>query len=118
MPAFLAAPTRVSWPSKSTLSIESPGWRERVDEAVEINADIPWQAARIWAGSFKSPMASSQPSDFNALTLSGLEVFRTSALTGLPSVLKRSQTRVPSRPVAPTTRIIVTSDKFHPLISQ
>jgi hypothetical protein len=34
-------------PCKSALSIESPGWRETVEEVVEINADIPWQAASI-----------------------------------------------------------------------
>jgi hypothetical protein len=45
--AVLAAFTNASWPCKSTLSIESPGWRETVEEVVEINADIPWQAASI-----------------------------------------------------------------------
>jgi hypothetical protein len=45
MLALLAAFTNASWPFKSTLSIVSPAWRVSVEEAVEINADIPWQAA-------------------------------------------------------------------------
>jgi hypothetical protein len=44
---LLAAFTNANWPCKSTLSIESTGWREIVEETVEINADIPWQAASI-----------------------------------------------------------------------
>src|SRR5260370_16845202 len=52
-------------------------------------------------------MASSQPSDLRAVALSGFDLLRTSALTGCPSALNRSQTRVPSKPVAPTTRIMI-----------
>src|SRR5260370_12727694 len=52
-------------------------------------------------------MASYTPSDSKALTLSGFEFLRTSAVPGCPSALKRSQQRVPSKPVAPTTRIMI-----------
>src|SRR5689334_5903476 len=68
--AFLAAFTRVSCPSASTDCIESPGCLDKVDDAVEITASTPRQAAAIDSASLRSPVHSSAPDARKLSTLS------------------------------------------------
>src|SRR5438552_12151790 len=80
--AALAAFTRFNCPSASTDSIESPGCRDKVEDAVEITAFTPRQAATIESGSFRSPTHNSAPDDRKASIFSFELVARTSAFTG------------------------------------
>src|SRR5215469_10337877 len=61
--ASRAALTRFNCPTASTESIESPGCRDNVDDAVEITPSTPRQAAASDCGSFKSPTHNSTPDD-------------------------------------------------------
>src|ERR1035438_5934024 len=108
-PAAFDASTRLSCPCSSTDSIESPACRDKVDDAVEMTAFTPLQAPASEPVSFKSPTHSSTPHFSRDATFSGELVVRTSALTFSPRFANRRQISVPSRPVAPTTRIILTS---------
>jgi hypothetical protein len=87
--------------------MESPVCRENVDDAVEITADTPRLAWTSDAGSFKSPTASSMPSEASCVAFSEA-ADRTSARTSLPRCLKARQISMPNKPVAPITSIIVT----------
>src|SRR5690348_13039663 len=86
--------------------MESPGCLAKVEEAVETTASTPRQAATIDSGSFRSPRHNSAPDDRRTSTFSFELVARTSALTGSPRLISLWQTSPPTRPVAPTTRII------------
>src|ERR1019366_4250284 len=103
---LLAAFTRFNCPAASTDSMESPGWRDDVADAVEITASTPRQAAATESGSFRSPMHNSTPHDCRAAILSFELVLRTSALTFSPRRASFSQTALPTRPVAPITTTI------------
>src|SRR3989441_4083989 len=108
-PAPRAASTSCSWPSWSTPLIESSGWRESVVEAVEMTVDAPRHAAASDARFLRSPWTISAPWLWSRWTLAGSDVSRASARTDCPRSLRRRQISPPSRPVAPTTRIIVPS---------
>src|SRR6516165_3505477 len=82
--ASRAALTRFNCPTASTDSIESPGCRDNVDDAVETTPSTPRQAAAIDCGSFKSPTHNSTPDDRRSSILSLEAVTRTSALTASP----------------------------------
>jgi len=59
--ARLAASTSASWPRWSTVSIESPAWRDNVDDAVEITACTPVHARSSDASSLRSPRPAPRP---------------------------------------------------------
>src|ERR1019366_10717318 len=103
--APFAAFTRFNCPATSTDSIESPGCRVKVEDAVEITAFTPRQAAAIDWGSFRSPTHNSTPDDRRASIFSFELVPRPSAFTWSPRLVSLWQTSLPTRPVAPTTRI-------------
>src|SRR5688572_13115719 len=58
---LFAAFTRFNCPAASTDSIESPGWRESVEDAVEITESTPRQAVASESGFFRSPTHNSTP---------------------------------------------------------
>jgi len=103
---LLAAFTRFNCPAASTDSMESPGWRDDVADAVEIIASTPRQAAATESGSFRSPTHNSTPDACRAAILSFELVARTSALTFSARRASFPQTSLPTKPVAPTTRTI------------
>src|SRR5271157_1126162 len=98
--------TRFNCPAASTDSMESPAWRDLVEDAVEITAFTPRHVAAIESRSFRSPTRNSTPHECRAAVLSFELVPRTSALTFSPRLASLSQTSLPTRPVAPTTRTI------------
>ena len=59
--ALFAASTRCNCPDSSTDSIESPGCRDKVEDAVEITASASRHATASDAGSLRSPTQSSTP---------------------------------------------------------
>src|ERR1039458_6038518 len=103
---LLAVFPRFNCPAASTDSMESPGWRDNVAEAVEITASTPRHAAASESESFRSPTHNSTPDDWRAAILSRELVPRTSALTFSPRRASFPQTSHPTKPVAPTTRTI------------
>src|ERR1035437_3623715 len=105
--------TRFNCPAASTDSMESPAWRDNVEDAVEITAFTPRQAAAIESGSFRSPTHNSTPHVCRVAILSSELVPRTSALTFSPRRASFSQTALPTRPVAPTTRTILQIGRAH-----
>src|SRR5436305_1909578 len=60
-PALLAASTRSICPIRSTLSIESPCLRDKVDDAVEMTVRTSRHASASEAGSLRSPNTISAP---------------------------------------------------------
>src|SRR5580700_6450280 len=84
--------TKFNCPTASTDSMESPAWRDNVEDAVEITAFTPRQAAAIESGSFRSATHNSTPDDWRAAILSFELVPRTSALTFSPLRANFSQT--------------------------
>src|ERR1700722_5612057 len=103
-PAAFAASTRCSCPASSTVSIESPTCRERVEDAVEITASTPRHAPASEPVSFRSPTNTSTPHPRKDSTFSLELVGRTSALTFSPWLASRRQISLPTMPVEPTTR--------------
>src|SRR4051812_30141399 len=86
--------------------MESPACRVKVEEAVEMTAFTPRHAAAIDSGSFRSPTHNSAPDLRRASTFSLELVSRTSALTDSPRPMSLWQISLPTKPVAPATRII------------
>src|ERR1700733_14812288 len=116
--AAFAASTRCNCPTWSTDSIESPACRDKVEDAVEITASTPRQATASEPGSFRSPTQTSTPHLRRHSTLSAELVSRMSPLTFSPRLASLWQISLPTKPGAPTTRIIsflLKEYSLHPL---
>src|SRR5262249_24216865 len=99
-------------PHKSTESNVSPCCWERIAVGVVMTATVPAQARPNEARSFKSPSTSLPPRRLSVSFFTESEVDRTMARNGLPADARRRQISVPSKPVAPTTKITVNSKVF------
>src|ERR1700722_7591691 len=81
-------------------------------DTVETTAVTPSAAASSDAASFRSPSARSIPSARSASRLAGSDVVRTRPRTFCPALASRRATAPPTTPVAPATRIMVSSSRF------
>ncbi len=90
---------------RSTVSIESPSRRDKVELAVQTTVSIPFIAISIVGRDFKSPTTSEAPSARSSLAV-GVESSRMKAATFLCDANKPFVTELPSAPVLPTMRII------------
>src|ERR1700704_1353859 len=106
-PAAFAAANKDIWPFLSTVSIESPAWREIVLDAVDTTVLTPRHALSSDARSLRSPRTRVTPVRSSRAALSASAVARIRARTGCPAATSRRQISLPRVPVAPTTRFML-----------
>src|SRR5438270_7603043 len=78
---------------------------------VEITASTPMHAASRVRGSLTSARTISAPSCFRRSTFSGAELTRVIARTSSPRRARRRTISEPGTPVAPATRIMISSER-------